>query len=68
MAIQTARFRCTGTPNFTALRHEMLGLSGVTEFAMDTPNVTIHWEDTTVTSECIELTLNALGYRKCKSI
>lgn len=70
MAIQASRFRCTGKPDFKALRQEMSVLDGVKGLAVNShaAGVTIHWEDTTVTSEHIELILNALGYRKCRSI
>lgn len=66
MAIQEARFRCTGTPDFTVLKNQMAMLRGVTAMAIDpdSAGVIVNWEDTQVTPLRIELTLNAIGYQK----
>ena len=70
MAIQAARFYCTGTPDYGALQDQMARMQGITGVALDrrAAGVTVGWEDTTVTPQRIELMLNALGYRKCRSI
>lgn len=66
MAIREAYFQCTSTPDFAVLKNQMLALRGVTALVMDSSKegVIVNWEDTKITPQRVELTLNAIGYRK----
>lgn len=70
MAIQAAKFYCTGIPDYGVLQDQMARMPGITRVAIDrrAAGVTVDWEDTAVTPQRIELMFNALGYRKCRSI